>query len=105
LIVGEDGVLKLDPALKKNAGLGFTYKYLSLGQITSFDVDESGELAWTGYIKPSVPFINKLDVSYSKGVLSVTKGLKPGEPVIVEGLMRVRPGAVVDAKPPTEPKK
>ena len=79
LIVGEGGVLKLDPALKKNAGLAFTYKYLSAGQIGSVNVDESGELAWTGYITPSVPFIKRLDVSYNKGVLSITKGLKPNE--------------------------
>ena len=29
----------------------------------------------------------------------VEEGLKPDEQVIVEGLMRVRPGVVVDAKP------
>jgi multidrug efflux pump subunit AcrA (membrane-fusion protein) len=29
----------------------------------------------------------------------VKEGLKPGESVIVEGLLRVRPGLVVDAKP------
>ena len=34
------------------------------------------------------------------GLRVVKEGLKPGEPVIVEGLMRVRPGIVVDAKPP-----
>src|SRR5467141_3410742 len=39
------------------------------------------------------------------GLRVVREGLKPGEQVIVEGLLRVRPGAVVDAKPPTEPKK
>lgn len=33
------------------------------------------------------------------GLRVVKEGLKPGEPVIVEGLMRVRPGVVVDAKP------
>jgi RND family efflux transporter MFP subunit len=34
----------------------------------------------------------------------VKTGLKAGEQVIVEGLMRVRPGVVVDAKPPTDGK-
>jgi RND family efflux transporter MFP subunit len=34
------------------------------------------------------------------GLRVVKEGLKPGEQVIVEGLMRVRPGVVVDAKPP-----
>ena len=33
------------------------------------------------------------------GLRIVKEGLKPGEQVIVEGLMRVRPGVVVDAKP------
>jgi multidrug efflux system membrane fusion protein len=34
------------------------------------------------------------------GLRVVKEGLKPGEAVIVEGLLRVRPGVVVDAKPP-----
>ncbi len=34
------------------------------------------------------------------GLRVVNGGLKPGEQIIVEGLMRVRPGIVVDAKPP-----
>jgi membrane fusion protein, multidrug efflux system len=34
------------------------------------------------------------------GLRVVKEGLKQGEQVIVEGLMRVRPGVVVDAKPP-----
>src|SRR5712671_6379492 len=34
------------------------------------------------------------------GLRVVKEGLKPGESVIVEGLLRVRPGVVVDAKPP-----
>jgi multidrug efflux system membrane fusion protein len=39
------------------------------------------------------------------GLRIVKEGLKPGEQVIVEGLLRVRPGVVVDAKPwqPTAP--
>jgi multidrug efflux system membrane fusion protein len=34
----------------------------------------------------------------------VTAGLKPGEQVVVEGQIRVRPGVVVDAKPWEIPK-
>jgi multidrug efflux system membrane fusion protein len=34
------------------------------------------------------------------GLRVVKEGLKPGEQIIVEGLLRVRPGVVVDAKPP-----
>ncbi len=34
------------------------------------------------------------------GLRVVKTGLKPDEQVIVEGLLRVRPGLVVDAKPP-----
>jgi multidrug efflux system membrane fusion protein len=33
------------------------------------------------------------------GLRVVKEGLKPGEQIIVEGLLRVRPGVVVDAKP------
>lgn len=33
------------------------------------------------------------------GLRIVKEGLKPGEQIIVEGLLRVRPGVVVDAKP------
>ncbi len=33
------------------------------------------------------------------GLRVVKEGLKPGEQIVVEGLMRVRPGVVVDAKP------
>ena len=33
------------------------------------------------------------------GLRVVTSGLKPGEQVVVEGLIRVRPGIVVDARP------
>src|SRR5205823_13135243 len=33
------------------------------------------------------------------GLRVVSAGLKPGEQVIVEGLMRVRPGVMADAKP------
>ncbi len=32
------------------------------------------------------------------GLRVVKEGLKPGEQIIVEGLLRVRPGVVVDAK-------
>jgi multidrug efflux system membrane fusion protein len=37
------------------------------------------------------------------GLRVVSSGLKPGEWVVVEGLIRVRPGLVVEAKP-VEPK-
>jgi len=33
------------------------------------------------------------------GLRIVKEGLKPGEQIIVEGLLRVRPGVVVEAKP------
>src|SRR5882724_11120045 len=38
------------------------------------------------------------------GLRVVKTGLKAGEQVIIEGLLRVRPGVVVDAKPPTDAK-
>lgn len=78
LIVGADGNLTLNPA-DKTKGLGFTYKYLSPGKITSINVDETGALAWKGTITPKVPFIGPLGVEYSKGNLLVTKGLDEAE--------------------------
>jgi membrane fusion protein, multidrug efflux system len=39
-----------------------------------------------------------------KGRVVVTEGLKEGEKVIVEGIQKVRPGMVVNAKPYEEPK-
>lgn len=78
LIVGTDGNLTLNPA-DKTKGLGFTYKYLSPGKITSINVDETGALAWKGTITPKVPFIGTLGVEYSKGSLLVTKGLDEAE--------------------------
>src|SRR6267154_2329562 len=39
------------------------------------------------------------------GLRVVKEGLKPGEQIIVEGLMRVRPGILVEPKPPAEAKK
>ena len=39
------------------------------------------------------------------GLRVVKTGVKAGEQVIVEGVLRVRPGVVVDAKPPAEAKK
>ena len=38
------------------------------------------------------------------GLRVVSAGLKAGDLIIVEGLMRVRPGLVVDAKPLAEAK-
>ena len=38
------------------------------------------------------------------GLRVVTAGLRPGEQIIVEGLLRVRPGVVVEAKPWEAPK-
>jgi len=74
LIVAADGNLTLNPA-DKSKGLGFTYKYLSPGKITSLSLDETGAIAWKGTITPKIPFIGPLGVEYSKGNLLVTKGL------------------------------
>jgi membrane fusion protein, multidrug efflux system len=38
------------------------------------------------------------------GLRVVKEGLKPGEQIIIEGLLRVRAGVVVEAKPPVEAK-
>lgn len=74
LNVATDGNLTLNPADKKG-GIAFTYKYLSPGRITEISLDESGETAWKGTIRPSIPFLGDLGVEYSKNSLVVTKGL------------------------------
>ncbi|MGH9866937.1 MAG: DUF4157 domain-containing protein [Candidatus Polarisedimenticolia bacterium] len=79
LTVSPDGRLMLDATSKQIKGLGFTYKYLSPGAITSLTLNETGGLDWHGYIKPSVPLIGQLGVKYSQGVLEVIKGLKEDE--------------------------
>ncbi len=79
LNVSNEGALTLDAASKKIKGLPFDYKFLSLGEITSLAINDTGGVDWTGYIKPSIPLLGRLDVSYQAGELTVTKGLKPGE--------------------------
>jgi hypothetical protein len=75
LDVGDDGLLTISPEFKKRADVQFTYKYLSIGHITGIDLEPDGSVSWTGYIKPSVTFLPKLDVQYKAGELKVTKGL------------------------------
>lgn len=77
LNVSDEGILTLDPALKKKASFAFTYKYLSPGAITSIALNESGGVDWEGYLKPSIPFLGRLDIAYKGGELRVTKGLDP----------------------------
>jgi hypothetical protein len=79
LNVVPSGSLSLDPASRKIKGIGFKYKYLSPGAITSLTLNDSGGLDWQGSIKPSVPLLGQLGVEYSKGVLKVTRGLDEDE--------------------------
>ena len=76
LRVEAGGVLKLDESTKSK-GIAFQYKYLSPGAITSMELDGAGKLAWNGWIKPSIPFLGKLDVRYADEKLLVTRGLEP----------------------------
>ena len=59
--------------------LQFTYKYLSPGAITKLKMDDAGGLEWAGYITPRAKFLGRLDVSYQKGELKITKGLEPNK--------------------------
>jgi hypothetical protein len=70
--VAKNGKLAL---AKKNPNLGFTYRYLSPGAITSVALNDEGGVDWAGHITPGVPFLGKLDVTYAKGELKVAKGL------------------------------
>lgn len=65
LNVAEDGSLKLSDAAKKDAGIAFTYDYLSPGRFTKLDLVPGG-VAGEGYITPSkVPFLKRIDVAFS----------------------------------------
>lgn len=67
LNVAEDGSLKLSDAAKKNAGIAFTYDYLSPGRFTSLEMVPGG-VAGEGYITPSkVPFLKRIDVAFAPG--------------------------------------
>jgi hypothetical protein len=79
LNVSAEGGLTLDPASKKLKGLPFDYKFLSFGEITSVDLNDAGGVDWTGVLKPSIPFLGRLDVVYKRGELAVTKDLKPAD--------------------------
>lgn len=65
LNVGEDRALTLSDSAKKNAGIAFTYDYLSPGRFTRLEI-VSGGVAGEGYITPAkVPFLKRLDVAFS----------------------------------------
>lgn len=68
LDVSADGTLTLPKALKKTA-IGFTYKYLSPGTITSIEMNANGGIDWAGKITPTAKFLPTLDVEYRDGVL------------------------------------
>jgi hypothetical protein len=70
VIVAADGKLSLPTALKKTA-LGFTYKYLSPGTITSVEMGADGSVNWTGTITPKARFLPTLDVVYKEGTLKL----------------------------------
>ena len=65
LDVAEDGGLTLSEAAKKNAGIAFTYDYLSPGRFTKLDLVPGG-VAGEGYITPTkVPLLQRLEVAFS----------------------------------------
>lgn len=68
LDVAADGTVTLPKSLKKTA-IGFTYKYLSPGVITSVEMNANGGIDFTGKITPTAKFIPTLDVEYRDGVL------------------------------------
>jgi hypothetical protein len=68
LDVARDGKLSLPKSLK-GSPLGFTYKYLSPGTITSMSLNDNGGVDWAGQITPTAKFIPTLDVEYKNGEL------------------------------------
>ena len=61
--------------------------------------DQSQKFVYVVNAEKKVEFRPVKIGSLVDGLRVVKEGLKPGEQIIVEGLMRVRPGVVVDAKP------
>jgi hypothetical protein len=76
LNVAADGNLTL-PASAKKTALGFTYKYLSPGKITSVTMNSNGGIDWVGQITPSVKFLPTLDVEYKENVLRLIAKIDP----------------------------
>jgi hypothetical protein len=70
LDVAPDGTLTLPKTLAKTS-LGFTYKYLSLGTITSVAMNATGGIDWRGNIRPTAKFLPTLDVEYKDGALGL----------------------------------
>lgn len=62
----------------KNPNLQAIYTGLSPAGVTFIDIDDSNNLNWKGFIKPTIPFLGQLDVAYSNGELKVYKGLDEG---------------------------
>ncbi len=69
LNVAADGKLTL-PKMAKGSPLGFTYKYLSHGTITSLALNDSGGVDWCGQITPTAKFLPTLDIEYKDGTRS-----------------------------------
>jgi len=66
LDVKEGGKIELSAEAKKDAGIAFTYDYLSPGRFTKLEF-EAGGLSGEGYITPSkVPFLSRIDVAFSQ---------------------------------------
>ncbi len=70
LDIASDGKLSL-PKNLKNTALGFTYKYLSPGKITSVTMNADGGIDWLGQITPTAKFLPTLHVKYQNGVLAL----------------------------------
>lgn len=57
--------LKLSEKSKENAGIAFTYDYLSPGKFTKMELVQGG-VAGEGYIQPDkVPFLKRIDIAFS----------------------------------------
>ncbi|WHZ26494.1 MAG: hypothetical protein OJF51_001289 [Nitrospira sp.] len=70
------GDLKLRAEDKSKArAISIEYPLLSPGMITQFDSGPEG-LEFTGWIKPSLPVLGRLDVGYKSGQLNLIKGLE-----------------------------
>jgi hypothetical protein len=63
----------------KKTSIPFGYKPMSLGAITETSISQTEGLSGKGYIKPSIPFLKQLDVSFKPGQMFIGKTLGPND--------------------------
>jgi hypothetical protein len=69
---GETRELRLED---RNQRLNFFYPYLSPGELTQLSLDDQGGLSGTGFIRPTIPIFERLNVTFSRDTLALVAPL------------------------------